>query len=72
MKSGQCACVRSYFELDNSFEYEKTCSCPLPRNNAKTQCENPVEQWHILSSSNVIDLIDAEVGESFRICSRGR
>ncbi|CAF3946958.1 unnamed protein product [Adineta steineri] len=58
--NGQCGCIQSTFELDSSFKYDTTiCKCSLSQP-SKT-CRNN-GQWHALSVSNVIDLIDSEVG----------
>ncbi|CAF1009611.1 unnamed protein product [Didymodactylos carnosus] len=48
----QCGCIQSFYELQVYFKYDK-CTCDI-----NSKCE----QWHILSVSHVIDLIDAEVG----------
>lgn len=61
---GECGCILSTFELDSSFEYEKSvCKCPLTASQVDTKCSD-VGQWHVISVSNVIDLIDSEVGMS--------
>ncbi len=39
-----------------SFTYDKNCKCSLNKS-----CSNS-EEWHILTVSHVIDLIDTEVG----------
>ncbi|CAF4229923.1 unnamed protein product, partial [Rotaria sp. Silwood2] len=65
--NGQCGCILSTFELDSSFKYEKKfCKCPLSTSKLNTQCLDD-GQWHVISVSNVIDLIDSEVGLEIRL-----
>lgn len=61
-KGGECGCIQSYYELDTTFEYEKKCKCPLPTSTSNKTCQDD-EHWQLISVSNVIDLIDSEVGE---------
>jgi len=47
--------------LETSFKLEKNfCKCQLTKSNKK--CREGGD-WHVMSVSNVIDLIDSEVGE---------
>ncbi|CAF1143554.1 unnamed protein product [Rotaria sordida] len=65
--NGQCGCILSTFELDSSFKYEKKfCKCPLSTSKMDRQCLAD-GQWHVISVSNVIDLIDSEVGLEIRL-----
>lgn len=58
---GQCGCILSTFELDVTFKYQKNfCKCSLARPNKKCRDDGV---WHVMSVSNVIDLIDSEVGK---------
>ncbi|CAF0876615.1 unnamed protein product [Rotaria sp. Silwood1] len=65
--NGQCGCILSTFELDSSFKYEKNiCKCPLSTSELDTPCLDD-GQWHVISVSNVIDLIDTQVGLEIRL-----
>jgi len=58
--NSQCGCIQSTFELDLTFKYEKNfCKCLLTKSNKQCQDDG---QWHVISVSNIIDLIDTEVG----------
>ncbi|UJR29011.1 hypothetical protein I4U23_010229 [Adineta vaga] len=59
--SGRCGCMLSSYELDLSFQLDKKCVCPFNK-----PCSN-TDEWHIFMVSNVIDLIDAEVGLEIRM-----
>ncbi|CAF0835622.1 unnamed protein product [Adineta ricciae] len=63
--NGHCACIQNSYELDASFKYDMTnCQCSLEKS-SKT-CRKD-DQWHVLAVSNVIDLIDSEVGLEIRM-----
>ncbi|CAF1487008.1 unnamed protein product [Rotaria magnacalcarata] len=67
LTDGRCGCISNTFELDSSFKYEKNfCKCPLPTSKSDAQCSID-GQWHVMSVSNVIDLIDSEVGLQIRL-----
>ena len=61
VKTGKCGCIQSSFELQASFPYEKTCKCQLSTVKNDKKCSDEAH-WFILSASNVIDLVDSEVG----------
>jgi hypothetical protein len=63
--TGQCGCIQSTYELDATFKSEKNfCKCTLSKSDK--QCRDN-GQWHVMSVSNVIDLIDSEVGKENRV-----
>ena len=58
--TGRCGCAINSFEVDSTFKSAKTfCKCSLAK--SKKECQDD-GQWHVMSVSNVIELIDSEVG----------
>lgn len=57
---GHCACVETAFEFETAFKNDKTeCKCSLDTSNHPCRSNG---QWHVLTVSNVIELVDSEVG----------